>query len=382
LNRNLTKTPQSIAGAVSKIVLEERDNVVSCVMNNATVYPRKGNDFSFTVTAGQYILEPKGNCALEITGRFENYNKSPIDLTGEISGNSYNMTILGDRLDNKIPTTKIYTSFSIGFTKQAINVISNVLDARDYLYRWIYAHHKVRYYTNFLVPVVATSVLSSNINSNSFPAWELSYDHIKYLDDAYIWTVIKHFKDKTSDPRLKILITQLLERKYSKSLYKSLAEYDVLFDSFDMNDKLLIFRAFQRNIDSKLCAREEVQSSVETLAGFVEKTFIDEIEKETGEKLGIKDLIWVNAKYEFRQIDPDTTYLIFPPYKPPYKITTLSKIDLFKNHLKDVKEKYHYFYLYYTSKNTMNDQSENIKQIIVKYFKTYIKKLRDSEKLK
>ncbi|MHB1461710.1 MAG: HD domain-containing protein [Armatimonadota bacterium] len=40
--------------------------------------------------------------------------------------------------------------YIIGFTETAISVIQSVVDARNYLFKWIYAHHKVKY-TNFLM---------------------------------------------------------------------------------------------------------------------------------------------------------------------------------------------------------------------------------------
>lgn len=361
--------PIGIAGAVDKLH--------SFVMKSATIYSDEHSVLTFTVNCGSYSMEFKDKCRIEIDGAFQ--NNSPIALTGSekepvvIAGVLYGMTVLDDKLDDRVPASEVHTSFSIGFMKQAVNVISNVLDARDYLYRWIYAHHKVIYYANFLVPAVATSVLSAT-KPKSFPKWELKYENIDNLDDAYVWTAIRYFKNKNTrrSSRIQGLYEQLLKRTYHKSLYKSLAEYDNFFDSFTKNEKLRIFKEFQKNIAPDICVS---RTAGKPSAGFIKQEYIKDIQDETGQKLNIKEMIWVDASYQLKKNDPTTTYLIFTNDD----VTTLSKIDLLNNHLVDSnRDTYYYFYLYYSTHDNADINLEEIKQILVNHLKKVLQNDKNS----
>jgi HD superfamily phosphohydrolase len=197
------------------------------------------------------------NCNITINGEF--YSDRPIRLFNveDMSGDISEIEMLGDTFKQNFTNTKIpgkdgYNTFSVGFKKKSINSIANVMEARNYLYLWIYAHHKVIYYANFLIPVIAKEIMS---NSDNKRIWNLDFDNIKYLDDAYLWTIIKYNyynqneTNKKSKNELALLLRELFTRKYKKSLYKSLAEYDLFFEKYDEKTKSMLPDDINRVLD-------------------------------------------------------------------------------------------------------------------------------------
>lgn len=186
-----------------------------CSIRNAEVLER---GFCFNVedkenTVGAVKIQIKGYCKINIKGEFA--IKSAISCFRDtvVEGSVKEAVLLGNSIKDAVPGSKIYNEFSVGFKKQAINVIANVLEARNYLYLWIYAHHKVTYYANFLIPVLAGQVLrqiNSEISSldketagteGTLSIWPLNYSGIQYLDDSYFGL------------QLKIIITRGWERE-------------------------------------------------------------------------------------------------------------------------------------------------------------------------
>ena len=167
-----------------------------CTITNATLLEE---DFTFRVhhtdAPGAAIkLEVYGNCDISISGAFKipsPFNCFDVRACGHIQ----ETVLLGNLIPRQVPDSKGYNEFSVGFKKKAINVIANVLKARNYLYLWIYSHHKVMYYANFLIPVLSSEVLRTAC-PDCFPKWKLDYEHIGYLDDSYVWTAIKYYYDE------------------------------------------------------------------------------------------------------------------------------------------------------------------------------------------
>jgi HD superfamily phosphohydrolase len=83
-------------------------------------------DFSFDSTEADEPLKI-------ITHIIEIPTSYSINFSGSLKGHFKRFEILCDRLydEGKVPTKNYYTGFSLGFKKQAINLISNVTDARN-----------------------------------------------------------------------------------------------------------------------------------------------------------------------------------------------------------------------------------------------------------
>lgn len=329
-------------------------NPKTCIIKGATLLGEDSNTFNFIVKSGNYLLKLGGDCEIQIKGKFESHTpiifQKSADRKGEITGKRFELTILRDTLVEKIPSESAYNTFSIGYHKQAINIISNVLDARDYLYLWIYAHHKVMYYANYLIPVIASALLKP------------SYNEIHMLDDSYAWTIIKQAKEKPETPdATKALIYELLRRKYKKSLFKSLAEYDMLFNSFSTEYKLRIFWIFQESIDPNL----SVKGKYGITAGTVKYDLLKDICDHSNIDINnIGSLVWIDADYKRKKLDPKRTYIVFSN-----ETTAMSKIELLNTAAIQTKIEA-YFYLYCANEDCNDEIVNKLKYSIVAYFES------------
>lgn len=133
----------------NEIVIPYSENIENYYFANAKVLNKP---FVFEIVRNGVMLTVEGEAKLELTA-LENKSHTVLNsahFTGEISGQVKSLRMLDDQMGNTVPTPNAYISFALGFKKQAVNIITNVMDARDYLYLWIYAHHKVVYYANYL----------------------------------------------------------------------------------------------------------------------------------------------------------------------------------------------------------------------------------------
>lgn len=358
------KTPND--KQATKIVWSETDEEHLLTMKNARLV--NGAVFSFTVTSLVFELEIKGGCSIEIDGGSLSIDTAKFN--GTIDGECKKLITLGDVLEQKdlVPSPQLYNVFAIGYKKQSINIISNVLDARDYLYLWIYAHHKVVYYANFLLPELSKFVMDYIYEKNPvFPNWRLNYNDIKYLDDCYMLTAMKHilFNDfENIDLNKKTLIEELFSRKYKKSLYKSMAEYDIFFNEFSFEEK---------NSLKGLLAKLENTSEVKTY-GILPRDVIDEINNLASDipNFAIDSLIWVDSSYSHKTLNISEVYCVFPE-----ETVTMGSLNLLnaQDHFSERKTN-HYFYLYYSMKNSEATISNNdVKIVLLNYFKKILGKI-------
>jgi HD superfamily phosphohydrolase len=337
----------------------------TCFIQNTKIE----NEFSFGVLRGEFALTIKGYCDIEIKCNFDNkspliVNKSEGKALGEIKGTGLHITVVEDRVKGK-PRKYKYNSFAIGFKKSAIGNISAVLDARDNLYKWIYAHHKVMYYANFLIPAIAqgTCAIESRLKC---PIVDHATNKINEIDvdDAFVWAEIKkRYRSKPQEETMDRLVYELMNRKYKKTLFKSLPEYDVLFEKLTLEQKRKMNEKFRSDVGSKCESSLRVTSSkylsdagnvleepeCNYLAGFVSEELIREILKDNA---GIvSNLVWLSAQYKEKRLSLKSTYLIYKDVT-----TTLSRIDLLNSSIAmPSSDTSHYFYLYFDVK----DENEN-----------------------
>ncbi len=370
-------------------------------IKNATLL----NDFYFSPDE-DVILSVREKCSIEIDGEFHSNRSVRLFNATSLKGNISEVELLADSFKHdftkeKVPNEYSYNTFSIGFKKNAINVIANVMDARNYLYLWIYAHHKVIYYANFLIPVLARELFPPK-TKNDFPNWSLDFNNIKYLDDAYLWTVIKYeyckraWGNSQMEKELKILLDELFTRNYKTSLYKSLAEYDLFFEKYDHNTK----NKLKSHIGTKLINSKMPSIQTESnddkkksnkknktpsfSVGYFKKTELDKINSELKsvqssielnnqqcEDLKIKELVYVSADYKMKQLE---TLKAFIDMKDD--IVSISQIPLLESQTKksDSDGTNPYFYLYYKTPkdNVTKYENELISEAIKNYFESII----------
>lgn len=372
----------------------------STSIKNATLLER----FHF-IAVEDVRLNIHENCNITIMGAF--CSEVPIRLFNvkDLSGDISEVEILADTFKKDFTKTKVpgkngYNVFSIGFKKQAINVIANVMDARNYLYLWIYAHHKVIYYANFLIPILAKELFPEE-TTDKFPNWSLDFENIRCLDDAYIWNVIRYkycmesWKKDSKSKELKILLDELFTRKYKKSLYKSLAEYDLFFEKFDTNTKKKLQTYINDHLINTLektrpyIEKNGKEGKREFSVGYFKNTQIKNINDKLKDvitkifsqqssvpieyqELELTELVYVSAEYKRKQLETLTTFIDMKD-----EITPISQIPLLESQMKkSISNGVNtYFYLYYQTKYSSNRgalESKLVKEAVKNYFEEIV----------
>lgn len=350
-------------------------------------------DFRFKVEDDiEFVMHKQ--CNMKIKGIFQSKSSISVFSVDSLKGKICEIEILGDTFqgeytERKQPSAEGFNAYHIGFKKQAINVIANVLKARNFLYLWIYAHHKVVYYANFLIPIIAKELFSKGLDEDKFPGWDLCYKNIKYLDDCYIWTLIRHvlyLNEKSIDyndisDELKELMQEAVNRKYKSSLYKSLVEYDLFFDSFSESDRVKLIKKISGLIDESKPYIKNANTPLYDIGYFkadeIEKINgkINEIERIKGETNNIKitQLIFVVANYKIKQLHASNVYINMgnENYVPISKMPLLD-MDSENEQSRNNKS---YFYLYYETNEgkLLTNQVDILKKAIKNYLKNYIK---------
>ncbi len=136
----------------------------------------------------------------------------------------------------------------IAYTPTGISSVVSIIDCRDFLYLWVYNHHVV-VYTDYLYKEIIKHLISER---NTISKQKLSYPEYfsckaiadYYITDDDIRTVINKEAIDTDSQYSKLVLSQLLERKFLKPLWKTIFE----FNSF-MSKSFLDSRQRHRIID-------------------------------------------------------------------------------------------------------------------------------------
>lgn len=332
-------------------------------MKNAYV---EGPDLRFKVVDRIIYLHLNGDCNIEITGSC--VIKGVLSTRGEADfcGKFNCIKFIGNHLHKSLPDENDYNEFSVGYNKQAMNILENVLDARNYLYLWVYAHHKVVYYANYLIPILSRNAFKKE-RRKKLP-WKLEYEYLEKLDDYYVWTEIKRHSlvDKDNE-----LYNELFSRKYKYSVYKSLSEFELVFRNFSDKQKMDIQAYFVNGISNdRFCLND---SSNMKIGGYLKPEIISKL-KEEAKRYGLtriqdlKDLVYVKATYIAKPINPHNTFIIMVN-----EIVVMEEIPLLNNReMLTSQNTAYYFYLYYTieSKNerVISSTTEELKLLLQLFF--------------
>ncbi len=325
-------------------------------------------------------------CELEIQGKFSSVGSLRLLELNSLQGKISEVEALEDLFkkditSNKEPTEKELLTYSIGFKKQAVNIIANVLEARNYLYLWVCAHHKVVYYANFLIPAIVEEISRHcGTDKDKFPSWELCYDNLKDLDDFYIWTAIRYINSQSDKFGLsmsyKKLADQLFSRVYSKSLYKSFVECELFFDLFTVDQRVQALKKLRDNTD---ISKPSLSDDNTLVAGYLNTEMIEGINRIIKQSMGkkgisLKELLYVVIEFKQKRLDTNVVYMDMDD-----KILPINRIRLLSSdriEMQDVKNQY--FYLYYDGEGlkTLEDV-ETIKEAVKKYLESQTNTLTD-----
>ncbi len=281
---------------------------------------------------------------------------SSVYLKGSVSG-AFNGDILG-YFDEFKDNVKVVPAFH----KSSLSVLQNVVSARNYEYLWIYSHHKVAYYSNYLLIYVlrrsikfvlkklydatktkdisnATDMVLQNIVSMDYVyEWNNRFfyrsndsDFIAFFKDCYI----KNKENKHRDSKLDELYNEFFSRKYKRSVWKSYAEFCLFFGELTDQEKKCLLGAVKDNSSGNF-----------KLYGFFNEEWSNRFSE-----FGLEDVVWVNADVSMRDLKPEDTFILIKGKPIRYK-------DVSVINTKDIK--INLFYLYYSGDLIEKDNFEKL----------------------
>lgn len=337
------------------------------------------NPFDFKIIRSGAILTVEGPAKLKLTALEENGHTvlNSAHFSGEISGHVKSLRMLDDQMGDMVPTPNAYISFALGFKKQAVNIITNVMDARDYLYLWIYAHHKVVYYANYLVielPRLAYILLHQQSATGLEELFQYNSFTADCLDEPSLLALIReankeHCRWKTKGgksegkeqkihQRFEILYEEFFSRRYKKSVYKSLAEYDLFFHDFTTEEKIKLRQLLPK------------ETSIDPTAKYVSDPKYGTWDQDMLEKNQITTLewlVWVDPSYNRKMLDMSKVYICFQQ-----DVLNVERIPIIRKEHGDIQNFMNYFYLYYRPKQSVKPSD------VERELKAYLSKLAKS----
>lgn len=295
-------------------------------------------------------------------------------------------TIIGDYSDKLKRGTLDYT---LGYNKNSLSVLENVLIARNYEYQWIYSHHKVVYYSNYLLvellkrcmKLVFELDLQKSIDFenrlNKSLSWirmindlepgeqEMSLDKV-FIDlpplptDSDIISLFSHCrllcKESNEDTdHLHMLLDELLTRKYKVSLWKSFAEYNLFFSDFSDSEKEALFRVIK---DNSVCGSEKY--------GYLNSEWSQKFHE-----FGLDNVVWVEAVNKIKKFDSDKIYIAFRDRVLTFRTATSASANQNIEH-------HNFFYIYYIP--TKSEHRELNVSKLTGFLKNEIQKISPSSK--
>lgn len=173
-----------------------------------------------------------------------------------------------------------------------------------------------------------------------------------------------YYKDLAYSVEWRQLCGELLSRNYKVSLYKSLVEYDLLFDSFTeaQRDDMRVHLCDHIRQDMPLVMEEG-----DILAGYLDETIMCELKKNNNLD-NVEGIVCVCASYKANRLDVDETFIEMNEKR----VVPISEIPLLTDRGIQSKNSAHYFYLYYdTSTKDVKERKQealNLKEAIKGYF--------------
>ena len=267
----------------------------------------------------------------------------------------------------------------LGYYKSSLSVIQNVLFARNYEYQWIYSHHKVTYYSNYLIIELLRLCIKYILKRNGKDESEydevlaniLSWkDMIKSDDDEYIpydfWgelflmpvddDITAIFKkcrilcitDKDIHSKCSQLLEEYYTRNYKKSLWKSFAEYNIFFSGFSDSEKSKLYNLVVT------CSKDKVIDQFGYFNDEWEQAFY---------KCGMQNVVWVNAGSKPKVLNPDSTYILFAN-------ATLNLRTAMMEDNTIVDPQFNFFYMYY--EEVVDEKTDTIISVDLEKIKLFI----------
>ncbi len=321
------------------------------------------------------VSQYNGKLEMNVKSQLSSISLRSVKFNGIINGSVNNMIILGNdyiKANKLLPSENIFCSFKLGFKKTALSVIQNVLNARNYLYLWIYAHHKVVYSANYLIiEMLQLAFRNYKIEKEELISLDMSTNVddvtiMQFLRDAY--DEIKMKKNEAAAARngemerFCLLFEEYRNRKYKISLLKSHAEYDQLFSSLDINKQKTIRQRLAYRNPPVYNDKKSAHSVYDVTYGYITDVSV------CGQD--VNEIIWVDASPRLKQMNDKNIYIEFLDGS----IITMDKINVLKSQERDSTSD-HYVYFYCSDKDGQTlsiDQKKNLLKRILTYCESLI----------
>lgn len=347
------------------------------ISNEATIEIRGLISSNPLELCGSEINGKNINGSVSIKSETIEFNQAYIEgkVNGLLTG-----TIVGD-YSNKIK--KCTLNYTLGYNKNSLSVIENVMIARNYEYQWIYTHHKVVYYSNYLLVDLLKKCMElipafyprENLSSverlNKSLGWSRMINESEPSDqemsfgkdfavlpprptDSDIISLFSHCKllcDKIDNTdTLRMLLDELFTRKYKVSLWKSFAEYNLFLSDFSDSEKDSLFRVIK---DNSVCYSGKYG-------------YLNPIWSEKFHEFGLDNVVWVEAVNKIKKFDSDKIYIAFKNRVLTFRTATSASTNQNIEH-------HNFFYIYYIPAKFENEELSASK--LTDFLKNEIQKL-------
>lgn len=179
------------------------------------------------------------NCLISLLNGFSiDVDKLDYILRDTLTSGTANVIIDVERLLSSLVIKKdMDDAYKLYFNKNALSVINNVLNGRNFLYEWIYSHHQVWYNEELIKNGLDKlnrllgkngdkDLLSSFFSVESFFQNVIFNEFSFYLPcDGDLWYILKKYQNEIPE------IKELISRQYTlKPLWKTFAEFMQYFN--------------------------------------------------------------------------------------------------------------------------------------------------------
>lgn len=194
--------------------------------------------FCRIITGIEYMgaVEEKGikNILIRILNSSFDVDKMDYIMRDSVSAGITVLTLDVYRIANSLAILSDNGTPRIAFKKVGFSVINSVINNRNYLYYWLYGHHKVQYHYNVLQRYITE--LKNNFSeqierlfSSEAIIGEMKIDlpllkTVRQVDDYDLYNIMKNAPDL--NPIFKIYYEQIFERKHYSPLWKTKIDFD------------------------------------------------------------------------------------------------------------------------------------------------------------
>lgn len=333
---NLTDIKGKLIFDKSSSNINNSNGQIYNVAGNKTVVENNTNEY-----ASIEAIIDKSEIIGNVKGKIE--NKFMVDgyINGQVSG-SFDGEVIGKVPDN-IKGKKI---FLVGFRKSGLSIIEDIILAKNRLYMWIYAHHKVVYSDYLLRNSLIMSIESDkDICFNKGLGEIISVTNLTdigsnyYLvDDGDITSYIKrNYKNEKSE-----MVNEWLSRKYKYTVWKTFAEYNILFEGLSKEQLIEVKSKIFGNSYKEGSTKDSKSSSI--LAKY---------------KKNDCEFVWIENKPKTSQINAKRTYIRFDK-DIIRRLSDLTEYINYENKISDGR----FFYLYSSKKLSKSEKNHLIEYII------------------